>query len=231
MNVAKNLEANKRTVYEEEDDGFAFTRTRSKRAKAEPKPPPIPEEPASTRQPDPAPPKKAKKRTEEEQRAGPLEADTKKNIRRSARTSGDGQADADPPPLAIKKRRKGRDSDETKAAADGSQANGNSHYVSQRQDEDQDHTHPIEITFDSTKIALPFADTPIIRRNQEMRRGAANGSRRSSLGMRGRRASSLIDTGKSNGTFPNTSGVVCVKADQLKHYHTMKSKAQNSTST
>ena len=52
---------------------------------------------------------------------------------------------------------------------------------------------------DVTKIALPFADTPIIRRNKEMRKGGGDGSRRSSLGMRGRRASSLIDGGKSNG--------------------------------
>ncbi|MCJ1311789.1 hypothetical protein MMC25_005462 [Agyrium rufum] len=51
-------------------------------------------------------------------------------------------------------------------------------------------------TSEITKIALPFADTPIIRRNQEMRKGS--GERRSSLGMRGRRASSLIESGKSN---------------------------------
>ena len=52
---------------------------------------------------------------------------------------------------------------------------------------------------DVTKIALPFADTPIIRRNQEMRKGTGDGQRRSSLGNRGRRASSLIESGKSNG--------------------------------
>ena len=55
------------------------------------------------------------------------------------------------------------------------------------------------ITKDTTRIALPFADTPIIRRNKEMRKGAGDGHRRSSLGQRGRRASSLIDGGKSNG--------------------------------
>lgn len=45
-------------------------------------------------------------------------------------------------------------------------------------------------------IALPFSDTPIINRNKEFRKkGGAGGSRRSSLGMRGRRASSLIDNG------------------------------------
>ena len=53
----------------------------------------------------------------------------------------------------------------------------------------------------ATKIALPFADTPVIRRNKAMREGKAGkgGERRSSLGLRGRRASSLIDSGTSNG--------------------------------
>lgn len=50
-----------------------------------------------------------------------------------------------------------------------------------------------------TKIALPFADTPVIIRNKEMRKESAEGRRRSSSGMRGRRASSLIDSGTSNG--------------------------------
>ncbi|KAK9415366.1 putative Mis12-Mtw1 protein family-domain-containing protein [Seiridium unicorne] len=50
-------------------------------------------------------------------------------------------------------------------------------------------------TADSKKIALPFSDTPVMNRNKEMRR--KTGGRRSSLGMRGRRASSLIDNGHS----------------------------------
>ncbi|KAK0614161.1 Mis12-Mtw1 protein family-domain-containing protein [Immersiella caudata] len=51
---------------------------------------------------------------------------------------------------------------------------------------------------ESQQIALPFSDTPIINRNKELRKkGGASGSRRSSLGMRGRRASSLIDNGHS----------------------------------
>lgn len=51
-----------------------------------------------------------------------------------------------------------------------------------------------------TKIALPFADTPVIRRNKEMRENKGKkGERRSSLSLRGRRASSLIETGSSNG--------------------------------
>ncbi|KAK3301313.1 Mis12-Mtw1 protein family-domain-containing protein [Chaetomium fimeti] len=48
----------------------------------------------------------------------------------------------------------------------------------------------------SQMIALPFSDTPIINRNKEFRKkGGASGGRRSSLGMRGRRASSLIENG------------------------------------
>ena len=52
------------------------------------------------------------------------------------------------------------------------------------------------------RIQLPFADTPVIKRNKEMRKASAeNGQRRSSSGMRGRRASSLIDEGRGNGEF------------------------------
>ncbi|KAL4907915.1 Mis12-Mtw1 protein family-domain-containing protein [Aspergillus multicolor] len=51
----------------------------------------------------------------------------------------------------------------------------------------------------ATTIALPVADTPVIQRNREMRgKKSGKGGRRSSLSMRGRRASSLIDSGASN---------------------------------
>ena len=61
---------------------------------------------------------------------------------------------------------------------------------------------------DTTKIALPFADTPVQRRNKEMRQGATKkGERRSSLGLRGRRASSLIDNG-SNGMWTTVSAAL-----------------------
>ncbi|KAI9723817.1 MAG: hypothetical protein M1828_004067 [Chrysothrix sp. TS-e1954] len=50
----------------------------------------------------------------------------------------------------------------------------------------------------TTKIALPFADTPVIARNKEMRKTSAEHRRRSSSTLRGRRASSLIDSGVSN---------------------------------
>lgn len=62
----------------------------------------------------------------------------------------------------------------------------------------------IDISKESTKISLPFSDTPIIHRNKELRR-ATNGRRRSSLGLRGRRASSLIDSGHSAIPHPSVS--------------------------
>jgi kinetochore protein Mis13/DSN1 len=53
-----------------------------------------------------------------------------------------------------------------------------------------------EESVQSAKIALPMSDTPIINRNKEMRR-KGNSNRRSSLSSRGRRASSLIESGQS----------------------------------
>ncbi|RFN43382.1 kinetochore protein mis13, partial [Fusarium flagelliforme] len=49
----------------------------------------------------------------------------------------------------------------------------------------------------SATIALPMSDTPIINRNKEMRKEGSNSNRRSSLGNRGRRASSLIENGQT----------------------------------
>ncbi|KAH6984062.1 Mis12-Mtw1 protein family-domain-containing protein [Ilyonectria destructans] len=59
-------------------------------------------------------------------------------------------------------------------------------------DESPQHEAPIA----AAKIALPMSDTPVINRNKAMRK-KGNGNRRSSLGMRGRRASSLIDSGQT----------------------------------
>ncbi|KAK0927656.1 hypothetical protein LTR29_017611 [Friedmanniomyces endolithicus] len=53
------------------------------------------------------------------------------------------------------------------------------------------------------RITLPFQDTPVIRRNKEMRKGGDDGHRRSSSGMRGRRVSSMMDEGRGN-ALPHT---------------------------
>lgn len=51
----------------------------------------------------------------------------------------------------------------------------------------------------TTKISLPASDTPVQRRNQEFRKGSGGNTssarRRSSLGLRGRRASSMMSSG------------------------------------
>lgn len=51
-----------------------------------------------------------------------------------------------------------------------------------------------EPSVQSSTVALAMSDTPVINRNKEMRK-KGNTNRRSSLGMRGRRASSLIESG------------------------------------
>ncbi|KAL5584782.1 hypothetical protein FOVSG1_014171 [Fusarium oxysporum f. sp. vasinfectum] len=60
---------------------------------------------------------------------------------------------------------------------------------------DWDKSPQRELPAQSATIALPMSDTPIINRNKEMRKKGGNSNRRSSLGNRGRRASSLIESG------------------------------------
>ena len=195
--------------YDEEDDGFMFTRTRSKRTKAAPavqQPEPIREE-VPEEVPKPAPAKSRRKKsfgTPSAPVPAPADKDAKGvKRRRSVRNSQDGTT-VDPPVLEVKKRRgkdqapvdgKARkDPEPSKAAQAEGEAEESIQIV-----EGTTQLQPVEISRDATKIALPFADTPIIRRNKEMRKGADTGHRRSSMSNRGRRASSLIDTGKSNG--------------------------------
>lgn len=66
----------------------------------------------------------------------------------------------------------------------------------------------------TTLISLPFADTPVIKRNKEMRKGSGSGHRRSSTGLRGRRASSLIDSGTSNGKLPQWEDLRVLRTDR-----------------
>lgn len=125
----------------------------------------------------------------------PAESEGRTAKRRSARNSGEHTDTADPPALQVKKRRKDRSPGETKQDQALERYPRNPQQPEHESQHNQSHSY--ETTFDATKIALPFADTPVIRRNKEMRK--TNNARRSSLGLRGRRASSLIDTGKSNG--------------------------------
>ena len=88
---------------------------------------------------------------------------------------------------------------------------------------DEDHS--------ATKITLPFADTPVIKRNKAMREGkAGKGERRSSLGFRGRRASSLIESGNSNGEM-GFSGICELSLTLLQLFRIKKWRFQTSIST
>lgn len=181
--------------YDEDDDGFMFTRTKTKRTKTAQATAPVAEEP----EPEVVQAQPAKKRgrprtvdddvlVEREQNQA-QRADAAPALK-VARTGPTDRRDEDPAPIEVKKKQRSRaKTPETELAAaqveDDEQPRGRSRHT------------PVATQGVSTKIALPFADTPIIRRNQEMRRGT-QGSRRSSLGNRGRRASSLIDGGRSS---------------------------------
>ena len=183
-------------AYEEEVNGFPFTRTRAKKAKAAPTPPPTGEVEKLDEIAEPAIPKRSRKKSVGSPSTAPEipAVEGKIGKRRSPRNSGEHEL-ADPPPLQVKKRRKDRSSSEANKEQGAERYPKNPRRTEQETQQSQH--HPYETSFDATKIALPFADTPVIRRNKEMRQ--TNNARRSSLGLRGRRASSLIDTGKSNG--------------------------------
>ena len=174
-----------------------FTRTKAKRTKAAPAPrlpDPIQEEPPP--EPRPAPTKKSRKKSVEPSAPSAKEKEAPAAPRRrSTRNSGD--KIVEPQELQIPKRRSKRTSTEKMQQAQKHEDHTAQREVARKRAPSPDRA---EGSSESMKISLPFADTPIIRRNKEMRKGSGE-SRRSSLSLRGRRASSLIDSGTSNGSF------------------------------
>ncbi|KAK3684915.1 Mis12-Mtw1 protein family-domain-containing protein [Podospora appendiculata] len=208
-------------TYDDQDGDFMFTRG-SKRVKTiapepEPEPEPTPA-PLPPRRSVGRPPKAARKRAPSPPPPPPpaqIESTGPTTRRRSKRQSS---LNAAPPPLAplpqidelpapkARKPRKPREPAEKKQQqkepprTNGTRASrgGEPPNFVAGTPRDEDRGMNQEDSFESRQIALPFSDTPIINRNKDMRKkGGANGSRRSSLGMRGRRASSLIDNGHS----------------------------------
>lgn len=96
----------------------------------------------------------------------------------------------------VEKERKKRISQAPEAKPEQKKAHANAH--AQTPKHEGSHTSK-KRDGEATKIKLPFADTPVINRNKEMRKASKDPRRRSSTGLRGRRASSLIDSGMSNG--------------------------------
>lgn len=196
-------QANRSAAYDEDDDGFQFTRRTSRRtSKAQPAPEPIPEEPSK---PPPARRKKSLAAPEPEP-----EQSAPQRKRRSARLSGDkehldqvdGSADAaKTAPKRTKKTapvEKAKKKQVTPAPEPPTEGKAAPAPV---QTPKLDGLHVAKKRDGATRIMLPFADTPVINRNKEMRKGGKDGHRRSSTGLRGRRASSLIDSGMSNGMW------------------------------
>ena len=191
--------------YDEEDNGFSFTRTRSKRAKAaqtvqsvQVPEAVVEEEPVKAKS---APARKPRKKSLEPSAAVPTSVEeAAPSRRRSTRNSG-GNIAAEAPEIQVPKRRARKTTPEARPEINGTTEKGGEEQGKEQMNLVQvKSTTPVrdDSSNAATKITLPFADTPIMRRNKEMRK-AGDGSRRSSLGMRGRRASSLIDSGTSNG--------------------------------
>ncbi|KKY21437.1 putative mis12-mtw1 family protein [Phaeomoniella chlamydospora] len=108
-------------------------------------------------------------------------AEEKQVVRRSRRISGDEAQQGGSP-----KRQKRKDD---KIDKEGAHTEPSSKGVLQARPHERPTAETTSTELMETKIALPFADTPVIRRNKAMRDGrASKGERRSSLGMRGRRA-------------------------------------------
>lgn len=187
------------TGYDEDADGFQFSLLPSKKAK-----PSIEVAPRlahsdvenTTPKPSPRRGRPPKKRVEENAgsaKGKTAELPTRRPTRRSLRA-----ADAEPEVHAESAARssRNRDSHEDQplerkkkrgrpAKAKTNESNG---------------YHSPEQPPAGIKVALPTADTPVIQRNKEFRGAkSSKGGRRSSLQMRGRRASDLIDSGTSNG--------------------------------
>jgi kinetochore protein Mis13/DSN1 len=194
--VFLNSERNRLTlgvVYEEDDDGFAFSRAKSKKVKE------APAEPA------PEPPKSKRKKPSITPAPTSDDSSAPKR-RRSARLSGDrDEVAAEIQPAKVQKPSRSKKAVSPRPAEaehdDSPQRVGGELRVEKKRE--------------PTRITLPFADTPIIKRNKEMRAEkskASSNSRRSSTAMRGRRASSLIESGTSNGRTSTISSTPMYKS-------------------
>ncbi|KAK1731052.1 hypothetical protein CaCOL14_005640 [Colletotrichum acutatum] len=211
------------SVYDEQDGDFHFTRgSKSKRVKnAEPEPEPEPElEP----EPAPLPPKKsgrgrpAKGRSSAAAKAPEPEpsvvvpkaaTSSKPRTRRTASTQ---PVEDDELQLFAPKRTTSRSTRSSTGKTEKAKPARKPEPVPEEGEEEEEHDGvnsatprepepnrrrtplAIEEPVESAKITLPVSDTPVINRNKEMRK-KGGGNRRSSTGMRGRRASSLIESG------------------------------------
>ncbi|KAL2855016.1 Mis12-Mtw1 protein family-domain-containing protein [Aspergillus pseudoustus] len=193
----------KAEIYDEDIEGFQFSRITTKKQKSTKEPElPAPEEPAP--QPSPRRGRPPKKRAEEKSNstAEPKKSSTEGKGR--GRTRGGAKAVPEPEPQPERSTRPTR-----KREDEGEQVQVEKVPVEKKrkkgrpskshEEKRNGFMSPEPSQAGTSTIALPVADTPVIQRNREMRgKKSSKGSRRSSLSMRGRRASSLIDSGASN---------------------------------
>jgi kinetochore protein Mis13/DSN1 len=209
-----------KAAYDEDDDGFQFSRRTSRRttkAQAVPAANPIPEEPPakSARSQDPLPVKPTARR--KKPLAAVIETETSEKRRRSTRLSGDREElevrpkHAEPSTARRTKKSAPVEKERKKqiTPAPEAQPKQKTAFVGAKTPTQDELTVAKKRDPNAQRIMLPFADTPVITRNKEMRKGSKDGHRRSSTGLRGRRASSLIDSGMSNGTSEHPYGFVC----------------------
>ncbi|KAI0451691.1 Mis12-Mtw1 protein family-domain-containing protein [Xylaria acuta] len=208
-NQPKRRRSERIASYDEQDGDFHFTRG-SKRVKTA-QPDPIAEDELAATPPalKPAPrrgrPPKKKVDREEPPKPAPKPAPKPVPTRTSKRKSSQTPVQSpDVPPPQKSTRHRTRSSIDKVDPMPTKATNGAPR--TRRVEEDReletastpmdiDKVERTEELSEARKIALPFSDTPIINRNKEMRK--KTGNRRSSVGMRGRRASSLINSGHS----------------------------------
>ncbi|OJI99869.1 hypothetical protein ASPVEDRAFT_81458 [Aspergillus versicolor CBS 583.65] len=195
----------KAEIYDEDIEGFQFSRiTNNKKQKAskEAEKPdlPAPEEPAPQSSPRRGrPPKKVEQKPSNvtETKKDP-EGAVKRKTRGSARTAPEPEPQPQPRPQTERSTRATRRQDEGgQVPVEKKRKKGRP--SKSHEEQPNGFVSPEAPPAGTATIALPMADTPVIQRNREMRgKKSEKGSRRSSLSMRGRRASSLIDSGASN---------------------------------
>lgn len=199
-------------AYDENDDGFQFSRRTSKRttkAQPAPAPEPIPEDEVAqpARSAETQPTKSTARRKQTTVTTIEFEAGETQKRRRSTRLSTDKeQLEVRPKPTEPSTARRTKKSAPVEkerkkqiTPAPEAQPETKSAYVTVQTPTHNELHVAKKRDPNAQRIMLPFADTPVINRNKEMRKGSKDGHRRSSTGLRGRRASSLIDSGMSNG--------------------------------
>ncbi|KAB8209574.1 Mis12-Mtw1 protein family protein [Aspergillus parasiticus SU-1] len=192
----------KQDVFDEDDEGFQFTRIKTKKSKPTVESiPEIPQPEAPAPNPSPRRGRPPKKRSVEKSESAVA---SKKSLESSTRQT---RATAKPtlpepetqPASATRTTRTTRRQDNGETApVEKKRKKGRP--SKSHDDQRNGLVSPEPQQAGTSKITLPMADTPVIQRNKELRGAAKSGkgNRRSSLGMRGRRASSLIDSGASN---------------------------------